>query len=456
MKNPWILPVAALVVGAAGGYLSGKGSDLGGQAPALEEAGQRTRSSSRHEATSAEPTKKIRAGSTVQIAKMPGNSNRIQALLEFYARLTPEQLAEEATKLDNLPMNERIMASILLFGRWSEVDPTAAMAFSNTMGMAGGFVRPTILQSWASVDPANAAKYYQENPREFGMMGMMGGRGPGGGQNGASIIASEWARQDPVAALAWAASLITDKGSAMSSVIGEVAKSDPHKAAEMIGQMDEGDRAGAYRSVAAQYGALDFVDAQSWIRTLPPEDRAEALASAIGGLSNTDPSAAAKQVSLMEAGDAKDSLIPDVVQDLARKDLAAAAEFLKQQDSEKAQSDGMRELMPTWTSQNPVAALNYAYSFPKGPVRDSALRDYVMSNTTTAPAELVKVAANIEDQDDRERATTRTIMKWMREDAPAAKAYAEASTDLSDDVKQRIVEGREGWGGGRRRGQGGN
>ena len=266
MKNPWILPVAALVVGAAGGYLSGKSSDSGGQASAREEAGQRTRSSNRHEAAFTEPTKKIRAGSTDQIAKMPGNSNRILALLQFYAGLSPEQLAEEATKLDNLPINERIMASFLLFGRWSEVDPTAAMAFSNTMGMAGGFVRPTILQSWASVDPANAAKYYQENPREFGMMGMMGGRGPGGGQNGASIIASEWARQDPVAALAWAASLTTDKGSAMSSVIGEVAKNDPRKAAAMIGQMDEGDRAGTYRSVAAQYGALDFVDAQSWIR----------------------------------------------------------------------------------------------------------------------------------------------------------------------------------------------
>ena len=106
---------------------------------------------------------------------------------------------------------------------------------------------------------------------------------------------------------------------------------------------------------------------------------------------------------MMAAGDAKDGLIPDVVQDLARKDLAAAAEFLKQQDSDKAQSDGMRELMPTWTSQNPVAALNYAYSFPKGPVRDSALQDYVMSNTTTAPAELVKIAAMIDDPGDREK-----------------------------------------------------
>jgi hypothetical protein len=466
MKNPWILPVAALVVGAAGGYLSGKGSDSGGHASAIEDSAQRTRSSSRPETISAEPAKKTRAGSTDQIAKMPGNSNRIQALLEFYAGLSPQQLAEEATKLDNLPMNERLMASILLFGRWSEVDPTAAMAFSNTMGMAGGFVRPTILQSWASVDPANAAKYYQDNPREFAMMGMFGGGGPGGGggrggQNGASIIASEWARQDPAAALAWAASLTTDKGAAMNSVIGEVAKSDPRKAAEMIGQMDAADRAGAYRSVAAQYGALDFVDAQTWIRTLPADDQAAALASAIGGLSNSDPAAAAKQVAAMEAGDAKDRLIPDVVQDLARKDPAAAAEFLKLQESERAQRDGMRELMPTWTAQNPAAALTYANSFPQGNVRDNALQAWVMSNNTGSPKSIMDVAITIEDEGDRNRSIGITAMRWMREDPTAAKAYVEASTDLSDEAKQRITEGRGMFGGGGpgggggRRGQGG-
>jgi hypothetical protein len=41
-------------------------------------------------------------------------------------------------KLENLPINERIMASILLFGRWAETDPLAAMAYSDKMGMAAG------------------------------------------------------------------------------------------------------------------------------------------------------------------------------------------------------------------------------------------------------------------------------------------------------------------------------
>ena len=445
----------ALVVGAAGGYISGKSPDSAGGASAVENPAQRTRGSTRSGGSPAgESARKGHSGSSVgQIARIPGSSNRTQALLDFYAGLTAEQLAEEATKLENLPMNERMMASFLLFGRWAEVDPTAAMAFSSTMGMAGGFVRPTILQSWASVDPVNAAKYFAANPREFAMMDMMGGgRGPMGGQGASSIIASEWARQDPAAALAWASSLATGKAAAMSAVVGEVAKSDPRKAAEMLGKMDPAERADAYRTVAAQYGALDFSEAQTWIRSLPADEQAAALASAVGGLSNTDPVAAAKQVAAMEAGDAKDRLIADVVEDLARKDPQAAADFIKEQDSEQAQRDSMRQLMPAMVSKNPIAALAFVNSYQPGPVRDSAVRSYVWSNNTGAPADLIKVAESITDNDDRNRTVGVAAMRWMREDPAAAKAYVEASTTLSDEAKKNIVEGGSMWGGGRGRG----
>ena len=461
MKNPWIVPVATLIVGAAVGYLSGKNSDFAGNATSPESVAQRTRSSERSSAASAiGGAKKSRIGGVADVARLAGNSNRVQALMDFYAGLTAEQLAEEATKLDNLPMGERMMASFLLFGRWAEVDPTAAMAFSNTMGMAGGFVRPTILQSWASVDPANAAKYLSANPREFAVMDMMGGwRGRVGGQSASSIIATEWARQDPAAALAWASSLENGKGDAMSAVVGEVAKTDPRKAAEMVGKMDEGDRAGAYRTIAAQYGALNFNEAQAWVRTLPAADQEAALASAIGGLSNSDPAGAAKQVSSLAAGDAKDRLIADVVGHLARKDPQAAGDFLKEQGSSKAMEDSMRQLMPAWTQKNPIAALAFVNSFQPGTAYDSAAQAYVWSNNTGSPADLIQVAETITDEGDRSRTMGVAAMRWMREDPTAAKAYIEASTALSDEAKKSIIEGRGMWGGGgggRRRQGGGN
>lgn len=451
MKNSWIVPVAALVVGAAGGFISGQNTKSAEGAATAEQSTQRTRASGRPEAGAAgEVTKKSRSATPEQIAKMPGNSNRIQALMDFYAKLTPDQLAEEASKLENLPMNERMMGSFLLFGRWAEVDPTAAMAFSNTMGMAGGFVRPTILQSWASVDPANAAKYYQSNPREFAMMDMMGGgRGPMGGQGASSIIATEWARQDPAAALAWASSLQTGKGQAMTAVVSEVAKSDPRKASQMISSMEGDDKAGAYRAVAEQYGALNFSEAQSWISSLPAADQAQALASAIGGLSNTDPEKAALQAKSLEDGDIKNRLVSDIAGDLVKQDPRAAAEFLKGQ-SEEAQRESMRELMPAWTGQDPAAALAYVNSYEPGRVRDSAAQAYVWSNSTTSPQELIRVAESITDDGDRNRTVGIAAMRWMREDETAAKSYIEASANISDDAKERIMNGGNMWGGGGR------
>ena len=454
MKNSWAFPAAALVVGAIGGYLSGSNMSSSGEGAGAETAVIRTHSSNRADGPAGGETaagkRAGRARSLEEISRMPGNMDRIKALMDFYAGLSPSQLAEEARKLESLPMNERMMASILLFGRWAESDPTAAMAFSNTMGFAGGLVRPTILQSWASADPANAAKYYAANPREFAMMGMMGGgRGPmGGGQGPASIIASEWARQDPAAALAWAGTLTTDQAQAMNSVISAVAQTDPVKAASMLASMTSTDKGEAYRSIASKYGALDFNAAQAWVRTLPAEEQAAALASAIGGLANTDPQSAAKQWALMTAGDAKDSAAAIVAGDLARVNPQAAADFIKQQDSEKAQQNSMRQLMPTWAAQNPTAALAYANSFQAGAVRDSALQSYVMSNNTAAPADLVKVAETVTDAGSRDRALGMAAARWMREDPEAAKAYVQQSTTLSDGAKQRGLRGR-GFGGGR-------
>lgn len=450
MKNSWIIPVATLAVGAAGGYISGKGSAPDPAKAGVEESSPRIRTSSRlGAADNSASSRKARGANTDEISRLPGTSTRLQALMDFYAGLSADQLAEEAVKLDAMPMNERIMASFLLFGRWAEVDPTAAMSFSGTMGFAGAFVRPTILQSWASTDPANAAKYYAENPREFMMMGMGGGRGPMGGQGGASIIASEWARQDPEGAMAWAASLTTEKESAMNSVIGEIAKSDPAKAITMLSQLGEGQRSEAYDTIATQYGASDFASAQTWIRSLPADEQAGAMASAIGGLSNVDPRKAAEELEKMAYSDAKNRLIPDVIGDLARQDAPAAAELLKKQSDEEAKRDGMRELMPTWTATNPSAALEFALSFAPGIVRDRALESWVFSNRQGSPQERVKVAESISDAGDKSRAVGMVAMGWMREDETAAKAYIESSTVLSDDAKQRLSSGGNFWGGDR-------
>jgi hypothetical protein len=93
-------------------------------------------------------------------------------------------------------------------------------------------------------------------------------------------------------------------------------------------------------------------------------------------------------------------------------------------------------------------------SYQPGPVRDSAAQAYVWSNNTSSPAELIRVAESITDEGDRNRTVGIAAMRWMREDPAAAKEYVQGSTGLSDEAKERILEGRSIWDGRRGRDRG--
>ena len=129
MKTSFLLPGAALAIGLGVGFGIGKsGDEAKSEATALEEQ-MRTRGSDRGGLDSSRGSKNDKkARSIEEIYRQPGQSNRIQSLLDFYANLSPDEFSAEADKLEALPFNVRILAGVLLFGKWAEVDPTAAMA----------------------------------------------------------------------------------------------------------------------------------------------------------------------------------------------------------------------------------------------------------------------------------------------------------------------------------------
>lgn len=446
MKQHLLLSGLALAIGATGGYLVGHPSGDSAKETAPEQV-VKTRSSIRE--GGGESSRKSSSGrgkmTFEKASAMPGSGAKVQALLDFYGNLRPDQFEGEAAKLDRLPLGERMMASMLLFGKWAESDPLSAVAFANTMGFAGSMVKPTILQSWASVDPVAASKYYAENAKEFSMMG---GRGPFGSTNGAATIAGEWALQDPSAALQWAQSLSGDKESAISSVITQIAKGDPAKAIEMLKTVNVEDKSDMIASVALQYGSQNFADAQKWIKTLPADQQADAMSQAISGLTTTNPKEAAKQVALLESGDAKDVAVDTVVGTLVREDPQAAGELLLKHASPEAFDAGVRSLMPTWVSKDPQAALEYANQLQDPNQKDAAKRQWVWSNNTTKSEDVVKVAEGIADDGERFSALAVATSKWLKVDKTAAQNYIQQSTFIPDDQKERFTSGQA-WFGGR-------
>lgn len=451
MKNYWIFPAAALTIGAFGGFIAGKNTSASSNSDSDDSPVARIRSQARSEMTDAagkRSSASSRARSSDEASRTPGQSNRIEALLDFYSGLTPEQLEAEAAKLDDMPIAERMMASFLLFGKWAETDPTAAMAYAGKTRM-GNLMRPMILQNWASTDPQGAAEYYAKNPREFAAMGLMGGgRGSGGG-SGSSVIAAEWAKQDPKAALAWASSLTgNDKNSAMGGVIREVANTDPAKGWAMVAQMDADSQASAYRDIAGKWGAQDYAEAERQIASLPADQQVAARSAALEGLSKKDPEQAVGKLATIAAGESRDKVTRVAVDNWSRTDAAKAAAWVMASADESAQQGAVDSLMPNYVAQNPQAALAFAKGLPAGDTRDTALTSYVFTDRTMPPAERIKVAQNIGDENARSRSLTVTAGMWMMEDPKAANEFIQSSDAFSDRVKENAAAGRSIFGGG--------
>ncbi len=457
MKTSFLIPGAALAIGLGVGFGIGKSGDATESETAAIEASMRTSKSDRANLDSPRGSKNDKkARSLDEIYRQPGQSNRVQSLLDFYSNLGPGEFSAEADKLDALPFNERILAGVLLFGKWAEVDPIAAMAYTDTMGFGGAMVRPTVLQGWASTDPVNAAKFYTENPSQFAMMNMMGGRGGMANQGPTEIIAGEWAKQDPAAALAWASGLSNNSSAAMSTVISEVAKSDPMKAANMVSGMAEEARGQAYESIAKQWAQKDFNEAVAWVASLPESQRASAMSAAIEGLATSNPALAATELVKMTDLEARADVVPLVAKNYARTDVQGSMKWLNTLD-DQAKRESMREVMPIWAATDSAAALNFIKTQTSPEVKDRAAESYIWSNRSTPPAQLVEVVGMISNEGDRSRATGVLAARWMQEDKAAASDYINSNESIPAEMKERLLNGQSMWGGGGRgRGRGRN
>lgn len=456
MKATVLGPIAALVIGGAAGFIAGKNAAPAGETDknVPSDARSARRSGGSSSSSGKATARNSRVKSLSEAMALPGQNSRLQALMDYYAGLDPSQFEDEAGKLEGLPLSERIMVGYLLFARWGEEDPTAAMAYTKTMGFPGMFVRGTVMQSWAAKSPQDAADYYTSNPAEFRMSGM-GGRG-GRGSSTAGSIAAEWAKQDSAGAMAWAESLEgRDQGDAMKSVFSQVAKDDPSTAAGMLSSITDPEALkDAQNSVAREWGKTNWGDAQAWISSLPADQQAGATAQALRGMADSDPVAAAANIGSIPEGDARDGTIENIARKWGRDDPAAAAAWVMETGSESAQKESIGQVMSSWVQADAVSALSFVNAQPEGGVRDRATSSYVMANQSGDVKSNLALAETIEDDGTRSRTIGMTAAGWLRQDPEAANSYLESTESISQEAKDRIKRWSQGGGGRGGRGRG--
>jgi len=105
-----------------------------------------------------------------------------------------------------------------------------------------------------------------------------------------------------------------------------------------------------------------------------------------------------------------------------------------------------------WLEREPEAAEAWLRAETPSAALDSAVRIMVRETTATSFEGAMEWSEKIEDPKKKEASTIDLAQKWRRRDSEAADAWM-ASADISDEMRQKIVEGRKAAGG--RRGAGG-
>ena len=321
------------------------------------------------------------------------------------------------------------------------------MAYTKTMGFTGVFVKKTVVQSWASKHPQEAADYYAANASDFRMGSMMGGRGRGGG-SAASVIAMEWARQDSEGAMAWAKSLEgSDQSDAMKGIFRQAATDDPARAAGMLSSIsDDQARESAQNTIAREWGAKDWDATKSWISGLPADQQEAATARALRGLADTDPAAAAAEIGTLSEGNDLNDTMQSIARKWGRDDPEASAQWVIENGSESSQSDSIGSVVSSWASKDPAAALDFVNAQPEGKVRDNAASSFVIANQSGDIGQNIRLAETIGNESLRRRAIGITATAWMRQDKEAAGQYLDTTEALNDKSRARIKRFAEGGG----------
>ena len=137
--------------------------------------------------------------------------------------------------------------------------------------------------------------------------------------------------KDPALAADWAQQVLTGDASRelMNRAITDIAKQNPQAALDYGKDLTGKERADFLRRVAGGWAQTNPEDALAWAgKETDPELRASITASAIRGIADKDPAAAASQLSKLAPGDDRTRTVERISEKWAGKDVAAAEAFI--------------------------------------------------------------------------------------------------------------------------------
>ena len=186
--------------------------------------------------------------------------------------------------------------------------PTAPSASLDSMDFKQKGADPhIILASLASLDPKRAAEWLAAPENELVHFPWMG-------HILAGTVAKEWVRQDPDAALAWAATVPENQRlGAYTGVLGTLATTDPGRASTLATKLEPGGaRNHIINEIAKTWVRNDPDAALAWAESLEGDERGRAVGEALGAWAQTQPAAAAAYLTRLDGDEMTDAYVPKI------------------------------------------------------------------------------------------------------------------------------------------------
>lgn len=270
-----------------------------------------------------------------------------------------------------------------------------------------------IASEMAKQDPIAALQWARENER-------------GPGQALLYSVISELVLVDPQLALAEAQSLqdASMRSNMVSNVIHLLANEDPASAAQLLAQIPD---AQARQQAGARLVSV-WVDrapdaAIDWIVSQEGSESAAMLQAAVARLVHSNTDAAIRLLPRLDEG-AQSGMRQAIAQQLARSESAEQAmNFVRQFEGRDGYDALQASVISGIARQDALQAKRLADQLPSGAAKDAAYVDLIQHRAQTNPAEAARWAQNVGDDNYRMSALGQVANQWSRSDPAAAERW---------------------------------
>jgi len=415
MKLTPATTIAAAVLIAVAGFLVGKFTSPGSSdAPdasdsrnATLRSSSRTANSADHSAASskrnAHPDSSHSASGGDKLSRLEAivrgeNAlDRNRALLAYIDQLAPGDFEAAIAKFRGLGITEsRFSEYAMLLTAWSQVDPTAALAYAQA-NTRSGFAATTILSTWAATDPEAAIRWAQANHTS------------------------------------------TDANPYFAGIIRTLGATDPARASALLTSMPRSNERGEALDAMLPHVLAQGTDAaRAWISALTDDSlRNGSMMRAADQMAQTDPKGTADWL-LANPGEATKRNLDNVLAAWATADKTAAVAYYEALPKGEERGNALRGVISAISGQDPAAAAGMINSHPAD-ITDGTIQTFVWHSFGSNPALALNYVGSIADPGNQENMYNHSLDRWLSRDPASAQAWIQQNP-LPDNVTRHLQE----------------